>query len=80
MMLNPATQPKPDWNEFTQYLLDHPGTFVLLRNGYYVKPVFEPAEDEHCVDGFGDENHRWKTDGTSITSVDFDMMELEKKS
>lgn len=78
-MKNPATQPAPEWNEFTEYIRDNPGVFVRMRNGLYVRPVFSPAEDEHCSDGFEfDNNFRWKTDGQSITSSDYDMMELEE--
>lgn len=75
-MLNPATQPLPDWNEFTEYLRDHPGTMVRLRSGVYVQPLFEKAEDESCSDGFVYENFRWYTTGKSLTSRDFDMMSL----
>ncbi len=76
---NPATQPAPDWNEFTEYVRDNPGTFVRIRNGYFVQPIFHKAEDQHCSDGFHDDatNHRWETDGKSIQSRDFDMMEIQ---
>lgn len=76
-MINPATQPRPDWNEFTEYLRDNPGTFVRLRNGVYVKPVFKPAEDEYCSDGFRADGFRWYTDGRSLTRSAFDMMEID---
>lgn len=76
VMLNPATQPHLDWNEFTEYVRDHPGVFVKLRNGDIAQPLFHLAEDEHCSDGFNASGHRWYTHGTSLRSSDFDMMEL----
>ena len=76
-MINPATQPTPNWNEFTQHVRDNPGCIVRIRNGYLVQPMFHQAEDKHCSDGFHDDvGHRWETNGRSITSRDFDMMSL----
>lgn len=76
-MLNPATQPTPDLNDFTKYIRDNPGTIVKIRNGYLVQPKFYEAEDEHCSDGFHDSHHRWYTNGRSIISTSFDMMEIK---
>ena len=75
-MFNPATMPTPKWNEFTQYVKDNPGVHVKLRNGYFVQPIFHEAEDEHCSDGFHTSSHRWQTNGISIQSRNFDMMEI----
>lgn len=75
-MINPATQRTADWNEFTQFIRDNPGTFVKLRNGYFVQPEFHEAEDKYCSDGFHTSAHRWQTNGISIQSIDFDMMSL----
>jgi len=75
-MINPATQPIPEWNEFTEYLRDHPGTTVIMRCGYSVKPMFSKAEGKYFSDRFYDKNHHWYTNGKSVTSSDFDMMSL----
>jgi hypothetical protein len=43
-----------------------------------VYPVYKPAEDETCEDAFFTEDYGycWNLDGTSVTSHDFDMMEI----
>lgn len=83
-MLNPATHLQRDQlNMFTQVIADRwldfsDKTFVRLRNGTIVQPIFKPAEDHTCEDAFftEDYNYCWNLDGTSITSRDYDMMEI----
>lgn len=83
-MLNPATQPQDQLNEFTE-AVRRVGTYrylgryrVKLRNGDLVRPLFKEAEDETCSDCFitEDRKYYWNLDGTSITSRDYDMMEI----
>lgn len=85
-MINPATQPKNELNDFTskvrQFALfskpDWSGYCVRLRNGTLVRPEFKAAEDETCEDAFFAEGYKycWNLDGTSITSRDYDMMDF----
>ena len=85
-MINPATQPRDQLNEFTRLvhnlLTDNfygQETYaVRLRNGTLVRPVFKAAEDEFCEDAFFTENYKycWNLDGTSVTRSDYDMMEI----
>lgn len=83
-MKNPATHTsRGELNEFTQYIHDtwvdfSQKTFIKLRDGTIVQPIFVPAEDETCEDAFFTEDYRycWNLDGTSVTSRDYDMMEL----
>lgn len=77
-MINPSTQPRSATNAFTQHIKDNPGVWVELRNGHYVQPIFEGAEDETCLDCFAAPGHRWELDGHSVTSCDFDMMKLKE--
>lgn len=85
-MMNPATKPRDELNEFTTQVKlcstsiggwDE-GAYVLLRNGALVRPDFKVAEDDTCTDAFFAEGYRycWNLDGTSVTSRDYDMMEL----
>lgn len=86
-MLNPATKPSNELNDFTRYFAymkeGWPGRteeyWVKLRNGFLVRPVFKKAEDEYCEDVFVTNEPfmmYWNLDGTSITSRDYDMMEI----
>lgn len=76
-MINPATQPQNELNEFTDAVKRGNGYFnVLLRNGEIVRPEFFPAEDEHCEDCFMTDDKCWNPDGTSVTRRDYDMMEI----
>lgn len=86
-MINPATQPQDQLNPFTQMvkslgtLWDDPELYgnrdwVRLHNGALVRPKFMPAEDEYCIDCFGTDEYRWNLDGTSVTRIDYDMMEI----
>ena len=85
-MINPATQSQDQLNDFTnnirviaRNLWRVDGNYwVQLRNGTLVRPVFEAAEDEYCEDAFYAEGYRycWNLDGTSVTSRDYDMMEI----
>lgn len=81
-MINPATRPYDELNDFTQNIKDNPGTKVLLRDGRIVEPIFEPAEDEYCLDVFaatqGQWSGRWELNGKSVTRPDYDMMEIVK--
>ena len=84
-MKNPATNPQDQLNDFTNNIrviarnLWEGNYWVELRNGELVRPVFIPAEDEHCEDCFATEQYRWNLDGTSVTRKDYDMMEIVKK-
>ena len=77
-MINPATRPSNELNDFTQELLDTYRPTVRLRNGTLVQPEYKPAEDEYCEDAFYAEDYRycWNLDGTSVTRSDYDMMEI----
>lgn len=87
-MINPATQPQDQLNDFTQKVraLGHSrfggweksGYCVRLRNGTLVRPEFKVAEDDTCEDAFFAEGYKycWNLDGTSVTSRDYDMMEI----
>lgn len=83
-MINPATQPQNELNDFTSNIrviaknLWAGHYWVELRNGTLVRPVFKAAEDETCEDHFFTEDYRycWNLDGTSVTSRDYDMMEI----
>jgi hypothetical protein len=85
-MINPATQPSNELNDFTskvrQFSLfskpDWSGYWVRLRDGTLVRPVFKAAEDDTCEDVFSAEDYRycWNLDGTSVTSRHYDMMEI----
>lgn len=85
-MINPATRPSNELNDFTtlvrNMLTDNfygQETYsVRLRNGTLVRPEYTPAEDETCEDAFFAENYRycWNLDGSSVTRSDYDMMEI----
>lgn len=81
-MINPATQPSNELNDFTskvrQFTLFSNGYCVRLRNGTLVRPAFQSAEDETCEDFFFAEGYKycWNLDGTSVTSRDYDMMDF----
>jgi hypothetical protein len=85
-MNNPATQPQDQMNNFTSLIQSLGHTrfggweksdyWVLLSNGELVRPVFMPAEDDSCEDCFGVDHYRWNLDGTSVTSSNYDMMEI----
>ena len=76
-MLNPATQPQDQMNEFTHAVWLLKGRKeVRLRNGELVRPVFIPAEDDTCEDCFGTDDYRWNLDGTSCVNRRYDMMEI----
>ena len=83
--INPATAPQDELNQFTctvkqffrsnnDYSQKHYS--VRLRNGTMVKPEYKEAEDEYCEDVFFTEDYRWNLDGTSVTSREYDMMEI----
>jgi hypothetical protein len=86
--VNPATQPQDQLNEFTwlvQQFFRPSNNYgrahyaVRLRNNILVRPIFTTAEDETCEDSFTIEEPfvmRWNLDGTSVTSRDYDMMEV----
>ena len=85
--VNPATQPSNELNQFTQtvYQLLRPGNdygrrhySVRLRDGTLVQPEYRAAEDATCEDAFYAEDYRycWNLDGTSVTSREYDMMEI----
>lgn len=83
-MLNPATHlQRNELNSFTRFIADQwldfsDKTFVRLRNGTIVQPLFTPAADATCEDAFFTEDYKycWNLDGTSVTSRDYDMMEI----
>ena len=83
-MKNPATHKERDrLNSFTEVIADRwlknsIKTFVRLRDGTIIMPLFTPAEDETCEDAFftEDYNYCWNLDGTSVTRADYDMMEI----
>jgi hypothetical protein len=85
-MNNPATQPRDELNEFTKIIImmaknSCEGDYwVRLRNCTLVRPVFRAAEDSTCEDAFFSEDGKycWNLDGTSITSREYDMMEIMK--
>jgi len=84
-MLNPATHyDRNQPNEFTNVIIicQQRGvkTLIRMRNNTMIFPVFKKAEDETCVDAFFTEDYKycWNLDGTSITSSDYDMMEIVK--
>ena len=85
--VNPATQPSDELNQFTQTVKDllHPANTygrrhysVRLRDGTLVQPEYRAAEDATCEDAFYAEGYRycWNLDGTSVTSREYDMMEI----
>jgi hypothetical protein len=85
--VNPATQPRDELNQFTwnvRHLLRHSNDYgrkhysVRLRNGSLVQPEYKAAEDATCEDAFYAEGYRycWNLDGTSVTSREYDMMEI----
>lgn len=71
-------------NAFTEALLVNTKAFVRLRNGNIVQgPVVFLGEDDWEDDfnkprGFQDGtwSYCWKLDGISVTTPDFDMMEI----
>ena len=82
-MLNPAThydRNRP--NDFTNMIIINQRygvkTLIRLRNNTMVFPFFKEAEDETCSDVFATEDWKycWNMDGTSVTSRDYDMMEI----
>lgn len=83
-MINPATQSRDQLNPFTHMIVEYDvlswaDHWVRLRNGALVRPVYKEAEDEYCEDAFFAEGHVlycWNLDGTSVTSRDYDMMEI----
>jgi len=83
-MINPATRPSNELNDFTNNIRTiarnfwSPNYWVKLRDGTLVRPIYTPAEDETCEDAFFAENYKycWNLDGTSVTSPDYDMMEI----
>jgi len=83
-MKNPATNIERDeLNEFTRLLADRwlnssDKTFVRLRNNTIVQPIFTKAEDQYCHDAFYTEDYSmcWNLDGTSVTNMYLDMMEI----
>lgn len=86
MIVNPATQPSDELNDFTRRvrLLGCSGWGrykVRLRDGTKIRPYFQSAEHETEIDVFygnvGDRVYRWNLDGTSVTRSDYDMMEIE---
>lgn len=92
-MFNPATLPRDTMNVFTNYVLlydkqgwplssDGLSRWVKLRNGMIVRPKYQKAEDEYCEDSFVVNDPflmYWNLDGTSVTSRDYDMMEMVTK-
>lgn len=79
-MQNPATQPRDELNPFTKYVMMNPGTRVVLRNGTVISPEYKQAVDETEEDFFFAWNYEycWDLDGHSVTSRDYDMMELSE--
>jgi hypothetical protein len=82
-MINPATRPSNELNSFTHMIVEYDvlgwaDRWVKLCNGTLVRPVYKEAEDEYCEDAFYAEGYRycWNLDGTSVTSRDYDMMEI----
>ena len=82
-MINPATCPRNELNSFTHLIVEYDvlgwaGRWVKLRNGTVARPVYKEAEDDTCEDCFFAEGYKycWNLDGTSITSRDYDMMEI----
>jgi hypothetical protein len=84
-MINPATNPHDKLNPFTHMIVEYDvlgwkSHWVRLRNGELVRPVYIEAEDDGlCEDCFRIDYYRWNLDGTSVTSSDYDMMEIVKK-
>lgn len=84
-MLNPATQPQDQLNEFTElvqviHLRGWGHCKVRLRDGTMVCPYFKAAEHETENDVFfgnlGERMYCWNLDGTSVTRSAYDMMEI----
>ncbi len=85
-MLNPATQPKNELNDFTNNIRviakNAWGKYwIQLRDGTLVRPVLQLAEDPTEESAFYAEGHRycWNLDGTSVTNPRLDMMEIVRK-
>lgn len=85
-MKNPAVKRHYEFNDFTQYIYNYPGTSVLLRNDRVVQPIVFLGEDEWERDfslprGFTTKTWSmcWNLDGTSVTRSDYDMMEIFEK-
>lgn len=89
-MINPASQPSDQLNQFTRLVLMMINEkwfnqyWVKLRNGDYVRPVlYEVPKDmiglekEHFyVFNSSKSGYRWNLDGTGIQNSSFDMVEL----
>lgn len=87
-MKNPATMPQNELNGFTRqfaYLSEgwperYTDFWIILRDGTRVRPYFKEAEDDTEIDCFfgeiGGRLYCWNLDGTSVTSRDYDMMEM----
>jgi hypothetical protein len=78
-MFNPATVDYNGLNVFTRILKNGKGEIhVKLRNGTLICPVYKEAEDDTCEDAFFANGYRycWNLNGKSVTSSDYDMMEL----
>lgn len=90
-MLNPATKPNTELNDFTSVVKqfsryrtderDWGEYWVQLRDGTFVRPIFKEAEDDTSEPMFTsvDRRYCWNLDGTSITSRYYDMMEIVRK-
>lgn len=76
-MINPATRPRNEVNDFTvRIVLGDGKVCVRLRNGEIVRPEFFPAADPTCEDCFMTDDKCWDPDGHSVTRSDYDMMEI----
>jgi hypothetical protein len=88
VMKNPAVAPQDKLNEFTTRVMQcclaawdgRENIYVKLRDGTFVRPVYQPAEDETCEAVFvyknADRLYYWNLDGTSFTRPAYDMMEI----
>lgn len=81
-MINPATRPHDELNEFTSTVssfLNPNNDYgrkhyrVKLRNGDLVQPIFKAAENAFFAEKY---MMRWYPDGTSVVRPALDMMEL----
>jgi hypothetical protein len=80
MMKNPATASVNEFNEFTKYVRDNPGTLVRLRNGFIAEPEYldHPGLDGRIFEMRWDDKIRasWDANGKALYDEEFDMMEI----
>lgn len=73
----------PSFNRFTAALrnkcLSEGGVMVRMRNGLWQRVIFTPEKPGESSLGFRAESWDfvWEPDGKSLTSTDFDLIELK---